>query len=248
MSIQRPLILGSCVSRDIFNFHDDEAYELVNYYARTSLISLMSPAPVASDIDVERIASPFQRRMVQYELSRNFRRHVGALNFDYMLLDFIDERHDILEIEDGVYMTLSHEFDQTGFINENPLLKDRTIQSGSTKFKILWYEALHDFLRLAEGLDFKSKILLNRVSWAKKLDSGETIPGTSEKYTDSNNALLEWMYALIEPALDSKQVLQVPQGYFVSSVSHRWGSSPFHYADQYYDYVMQLLERYRSRS
>lgn len=245
MSIQRPLVLGSCVSRDVFNYPEEGTYELANYYARTSLISLMSPAPVASEVSLDRITSPFQRRMVQYELLRDFRRCVGTLDFDYLLLDLIDERHDVLEIEPGVYVTLSQEFDQTGFLRENPLLNERVITSGSTKFRVLWYQALLDFLTLAERLGFKSRILLNRVYWAKTLDSGMPIPGTSELYTDSNNSVLEWMYALMEAKLDFDQVLRVPENLLVSSVGHRWGSSPFHYADQYYEYIMHLLERHK---
>lgn len=243
MSIQRPLILGSCVSRDIFNYYDDDTFELVDYYARTSLISLMGPAPVAPAIEFSRIGSPFQRRMVERDIARHFRQRVARLEFDYLLLDFVDERYDVLEIEPGTYVTVSQEFVQTNFLKDNPLLSECIIASGSIKFKILWYEALRSFLKLADAFGFKSRILLNRVSWAKALDNGETIPGTSEMYTDKNNELLAWMYALVEAELDSQQILQIPQSLFVSTVDHRWGSSPFHYADAYYDYMSNVLER-----
>lgn len=203
----------------------------------------MSPPPVASEISFEGIDSPFQRRMVEREMSRHFCRRVSGLDFDYLLLDFIDERYDVMEIEPGVYVTLSQEFAQTNFLKDNPLVHERIIPSGSTRFKVLWHEALRAFLMLADGFDFKSRIFVNRVSWAKTLDDGETIPGTSERYTDKNNELLDWMYALIEPELNFNQILRIPQKLFVSSGNHRWGSSPFHYADRYYDYTRNLLER-----
>lgn len=243
MAVQRPLILGSSVSRDVFNFYAPNTFQLVDYYAGTSLISLMSPPPVASEIALDGIASSFQRRMVERDISRHFRRRIAGLDFEYLLLDFIDERHDVLEIEPGVYVSLSQEFGHTNFLQDNPWLNERIISSGSTKFKVLWHEALRAFLLLADGFNFKSKILLNRVSWAKTLEDGETIPGTSELYTDKNNELLDWMYALIEPELDAKQILRIPHELFVSTGTHRWGSSPFHYADPYYGYTKNLLQR-----
>ena len=51
----RVAILGSCVSRDIFNLPDAQArFEVVDYYARSSLASLVS-RPWASPLPLERI-------------------------------------------------------------------------------------------------------------------------------------------------------------------------------------------------
>ncbi|WP_418606330.1 DUF6270 domain-containing protein [Georgenia sp. SUBG003] len=62
----RALLYGSCVSRDAFQ-HLGGGYELLQYVARQSLISAMSPAAVLPA--QPSLVSPFQERMVRDDVA-----------------------------------------------------------------------------------------------------------------------------------------------------------------------------------
>jgi hypothetical protein len=236
--MQKPLIIGSCVSRDIYNYYAESEFKIAEYYARTSLVSLMSPRPSSAfSVALDRIASPFQRRVVGLELSRDLRHKLHLLDFDYILMDLIDERHDILEVEAGVYVTLTQEFRATGYLEDNPLASRHVVACGSTRHKLLWLEALRRFVDLCASNGVKDKIIVNRTFWATELANGQQIPGTSVGYTELHNCLLEWMYHMIEPMLEPRQFLPLPKALLVSTLDHRWGPSPFHYDDAYYNYL-----------
>lgn len=244
--MERPLILGSCVSRDIYNYYDESEFRIAEYYARTSFISLMSPPPSVK-VDLDKIASSFQRRVVGYELSRDMLRRVPVMEFDYLLIDLIDERHNILEIEPGVFVTLTKEFRDTGYLDNNPQTLESVIECGSLRHKILWYQALERFLLICEESGVRDKIVLNRTFWADRLVTGETIPGTSEGYTARHNQVLLWMYSMLETRLNPQQILRVPTAHQVSDLGHRWGPSPFHYHDGYYRYLKARLNSLQVR-
>jgi hypothetical protein len=103
----RLLILGSCVSRDIFEFCEAGDFEIVEYFARTGLASL-SAAPAVDQAALDQIISPFQRRVVGYDMDKSFWQKLESLSFDLLLLDFIDDRFDLLRTKDGGLLTLSN--------------------------------------------------------------------------------------------------------------------------------------------
>lgn len=54
------LIFGSCVTRDILNFDEAKAINMVDYFALSSLASAFHEQPVV-DSYTEMLHSPFQR-------------------------------------------------------------------------------------------------------------------------------------------------------------------------------------------
>lgn len=241
--MERALILGSCISRDIYNYYEEPDFRIAEYYARTSLISLMSPPPSEGvNVALDRISSPFQRRVVGYELSRDLLTRLPSIEFDYLLMDLIDERHDILEVEPGVYVTLTREFMETGYLDDNPATGKSVIQCGSVQHRVLWFDAMRRFMNFCEETGIKDRIVVNRSFWAMELSSGGVIPGTSATFTTKHNQILEWMYHMLEPMLQARQMLRVPSAHRVSDLAHRWGPSPFHYHDGYYLFLKARLQ------
>ena len=53
-------ILGSCVTRDIFNFDREKRFQLVDYTARSSIASAFSDTPF-TNVEYSNIESLFQR-------------------------------------------------------------------------------------------------------------------------------------------------------------------------------------------
>ena len=141
----RLLILGSCVSRDIFEFCDASDFEIVEYFARTGLASL-NGAPAIDQVALDQIISPFQRRVVSYDMDKSFWTKLESLSFDLLLLDFIDDRFDLMRTKDGGLFTLSNEY--VSAAGQPP--RRRRIASTSKEKRRLW---LAGWQRLLTELD-----------------------------------------------------------------------------------------------
>lgn len=55
-------IFGSCVSRDVFNFDEENKFNIIDCFARSSFASIYTSP---SDIPVSVLESSFQNRQVQ---------------------------------------------------------------------------------------------------------------------------------------------------------------------------------------
>jgi len=108
-------IFGSCVTRDVLEHHAQAEYRLtlMSYISRQSLVSAMSP-PVSCDEEDVLLDSPFQRRMVLSDLRKDAFEMLKQDKSRYMIIDFIDERFDLLRV-DKSYVTASNECIASGF-------------------------------------------------------------------------------------------------------------------------------------
>ena len=82
-------IHGSCVSRDLAEFH---GYEVTHYQARSSMCSKIGGKIDYDSMLLNSIKTNFQRRMVEWDLGK---RPFTSLNSDFVLIDLIDERFDV---------------------------------------------------------------------------------------------------------------------------------------------------------
>lgn len=154
------LIFGSCVSRDIFNFDTTDQVRLVDYYARSSLASAFCPLTREENLS-HRIVSPFQRRIVKADLDRSFREQLACLDFDVLLIDFIDERFDLFVTDDGHVITLSNELLSTGFAPASE--RGTVIRSGSEPFFDLWQAGWKSFMDTLDRHGQRDKVKINQV-------------------------------------------------------------------------------------
>jgi len=106
----RVLVFESCVSRDPFGdlINPSHMFSLIDYYARSSFASL-SGKPLSEHLDLSMIESPFQRRMVERDLSKTFL-DLDLNEVDLIIIDFIDDRFPLIELEHGALCTVSDEF------------------------------------------------------------------------------------------------------------------------------------------
>lgn len=118
----RLLIWGSCVTRDCFaedicGHESISRYEIDKYFARSSLVSQLSrPVLLKGEI---RLSSLFQKRMVADDFEKQFFPYLNKVkeDIDYLLLDFIDERFDIIALSDS-YVTYSGELAASGLLKK----------------------------------------------------------------------------------------------------------------------------------
>lgn len=235
------MLHGSCVSRDILDFDKEESIKLVSYSARSSLATLGSENVSKSIPDhyynaLNNIDSNFQRRMVASDFSNKFIQSIANNNCELLLIDLIDERFHLAKIKNKS-VTRSSEFLKSG------IKPDRLIDTYSEEYLEEWYKGVdHLFSKIDEifGLDF---IRINKVYWATvATESIDTDKLVANNATEKNNDKLDLMYKYIERNLPSKCIIDIPKSLLVADSSHKWGLAPFHYIDDYYETVLNILK------
>lgn len=223
-------VLGSCVSRDIWSVNGtSEALELAGYIARTSLGSAFGtiPAPRGIAAKARLIESGFQRRMVIADLDKQASNILQTTPFDYVLLDFIDERFDLTRFPgwppEAVY-TLSAEFRRLGRVPGATL-----IRSGSQAHLDAWHRGLSVLVETVG----RERLILNRAFWATHTTDGELLG--DEWAVTPHNAYLQKLYGLAE-ASGLKHFVDYPPK-VRADPAHRWGLAPFHYEASLYQHV-----------
>lgn len=233
------LILGSCVSRDIFRVMEDEDCKLAAYYGRSSFASAFCPAKV-KDTWSSNITSAFQARMVSADLNKKWPGIVRNTEFDVLLVDLIDERFHLGGFSNGALCTLSNELRSSGF--DRKVARARGIQTGSDEHYELWTRGWTSFIELLDSLGKKQCVLLNVVKWAEAASDG-SVPawGYTPEQISAANLYLEKLYSRAAVDLDYSQIMRVGSECLVGDLEHKWGVAPFHYVGSYYINARNLI-------
>lgn len=175
-------VMGSCVSRDVFDYLKTP---LAGYRARFSYSTLHLPS-VFCDKDLLALnPSPFQRRMVEGDLSKT---NVGLAQLaagSTILVDFIDERLPLSRAYCSAY-TESPEYVATGLMRGKKSI-DVFSESYFREFEKGWV-----FFSLA----LSHKILLvNQVYWATHSLEGTLLP--DQNLIAKQNSKLQRLYEIV---------------------------------------------------
>lgn len=235
-------IFGSCVSRDLFRLFPNQL-TLESYFARSSLVSLMSRATSIKETDIH-LNSSFQRRMVMYDFNKEFRMKIQNEKLDYLLIDFIDERCNLLRIENGGFVTLSSELQKSGLVESGRYNFKLHRRVNNERINELWFNACRQFISLLKNNISSEKVILHKAYWATKYKNKENIicefPEAQMESIRVNNEILERYYSFFEQEFKGIKVIELEKEEYMADESHEWGLSPFHYN---YDYYLKVMER-----
>ncbi len=228
------IILGSCVTRDVFRI-DRIGVEVVDYFARTSIKSLISPPLIVDNNEIS-LESEFQKRMVVRDFSKDFWRVLIDQKFDLLLIDFIDERFNLFNYKDSI-ITKSNELIQSGFIsrhqNEVREVLRRSIGASECRSDLIQFSK-----RMSQAVP-PEKIVLIKAFWAEKFvnQSGELMffdkrtKFSLEQIRMANESLRTYYDDFVE----FNPKCQIVEGIEpFADWKHVWGLSPFHYQDDWY--------------
>lgn len=225
-------ILGSCVTRDAFEFNKKD-YEILSYFARTSIISLYSNRLNMNQEDIK-LSSSFQKKMVYFDLTKKFTNYINNTKSDFLIIDLIDERFRKANVLDSI-ITYSNEF-------KNSKLNYKFSFISQNNIKKLWFEKAQDFI-----IDLRkynpSKIVLHKAYWKESYldENNNIISFDNQGQIKENNALLYSFYSYIENLLDDEGINVIEIAGYHADSKHKWGISPFHYEDAYYNEFMKKL-------
>lgn len=225
-------ILGSCVTRDAFNYTN--TFEVSSFIARTCINSIVSNS-LDIDIDVLGLISKFQARNVYYDLNKVVKSNTDILDGEYLIMDFIDERFQQLKVGNSI-ITYSSELNKSKFLENNVY--------ETVEFDInMWHRDLILFRDIILKRFSSDKIILHKIFLCDKyIDKNrEVVKFNNDKlaYIDKFNKKLERMYEVFLEVFENVKVIYLENDYLANE-NHRWGLAPFHYDK---NYNMDFLEK-----
>jgi hypothetical protein len=236
-------IFGSCVSRDPFSFLQVTGWPIAPYIARQSFTGIADP-PLAFDPMWYKKLKAFEARCIASDLSKTALRILAARKPAVLIVDFIDERFDLLRIGDTRVSDTRH-MRQPGFRQryENrwssiPRLSDETTE--------LWKKGAELFLKDAVEIVGEENLIVHEATWAPALRMPDgTLEPFDEPYRSlipRHNALLERYFAHMHTLVPKAKTIRVAQQNVLADPEHRWSREPFHYVHEYY---ADFMERFR---
>ncbi|GIL34735.1 hypothetical protein PDTK01_08110 [Phycicoccus sp. DTK01] len=229
----RTFIYGSCVSRDTFEFLRPGGYALLDYVARTSLVSAFAPSGLA-DVGTVETTSSFQRRMLESDWRGGLvpLLESRADQVDVLLWDLCDERLGLRDLGEGRYLTRSVDLISTGVDGR---LKDRSVvlELGDPAHRAVWDDALGRWRELLGGLGLLDRVVLLAPPWAVEAGDGTPSPTSFGRTAQEANALFAG-YVDAAAEVIGCPVVTGDEGAVRSDPGHQWGFAPFHYAAETY--------------
>ncbi|MBS0368533.1 MAG: hypothetical protein JSS57_04945 [Proteobacteria bacterium] len=237
----RILIIGSCVTRDIFDQAAFKYFDLVRYVARSSL----APASSADcrgvvSIPPEKLTPALQHRMVEMDMQHDLVSLLEADQYDYLIYDAIDERFDVFIDDRGARCTLSNEVLATGF--DPTTCRGSVVHTALEQHLEMWRQAWSSFIALLRKTGKLHRLMINQVFGAEHcVDGSDFLPTYPQDGIRIANEYLRAIYAHMASDLSHVQFLNFESTYFVGDDGHRRGKNPFHFVASYYQVALERI-------
>jgi hypothetical protein len=237
-------IFGSCVTRDAFELSGEPRGEwtIAVYLARTTINSSLSPAPPIDRIAPTVERRPFEERCVAIDLLKLQFDTLAQHEFDYLLVDLIDERHSILVSGETclcysvpfVRTAQAHGIDTSRF-ERRGALDPRVVEATLSN--------IPRFMRRLGTIVPPERTILHEALWSECFLDGEEkvvqFPNRDEIH--AINEVLSTYYARIEADSAAIRTIRPRPEYRLGDAGHKWSLEPFHYTTAYYrDFMRQL--------
>lgn len=211
------------------------------HFCFSSLISICSDV-LEMDVSHE---NSFRQVQIQQEMESSLLYALTGVDEKTLLfLDILEERFDVLELGQGVYMTESDAFRES---NLNGLDYARRIKSGSDEHMALWRQACDKFAGILKKYVSPEQIVLvkNRMSCTYgNFEQKQMYEGARE--LERINQMLEAMEAYFIEHIQGITVLDIDEEYSFTDDMFKWGCRP-EYANsaQYLNIGLKIFkERY----
>ncbi|MEH6938047.1 DUF6270 domain-containing protein [Bacillus sp. JJ664] len=230
-------ILGSCVTRDAFNSCID-LYEISNYFARTSIMSLVSKSMIIDEAKIN-LSSSFQIKCIKHDFEKDFFNIIEHNSTDYLIIDFIDERFNLLKWNESIF-TKSNELITSGLSEHYAFLEMERNES----LLPVWEESAKLFFNELFNHIPANRVIIHKCFWKSKYvdENGEIREFTNQlNHIERQNKFLNYYYEFIECNFPEMKVIDMRTEEIYCTANHRWGLSPYHFEDQYYSIFLQKL-------
>ena len=241
-------VLGSCVTRDIWTALKRPTASLA-YFARTSVATLTSPPVPMVEDELMLLSSPWQRRAVLWDASREALRWIERKRPEVLFLDFIDDRFDLIDTGEGLLLD-SAELHNTKIVPTR-FEGARRIDRLSDECEQIWRDGFDSCLARIRAVSPDTRIVLHRAwfqetiaypdrteRWPQRIWVG---PGRQAPLAELNRVMRSY-YEHVQKRLPGVDVLEPGPEHQASAHQHRWNKHPVHYVDSYYAACWEQIE------
>lgn len=235
----RIAIYGSCVTRDAFEVRP-HPHTIVGYFARSSMISQCA-APIAlAPEDLGDTVKEWGRRIVAADLEKTIVERIAAAEPDLVIIDLIDERLPLLRVG-GSLLTVS------SYAMETPLVQG--LAADGTRLGATATARNTEFLRTAPMVMARllevvgpERILLHRAMYSMRVQGRGRFDGAVRASSRRMNRRLGPWYDAVARASGCRE-FRPPRRARIADPGHKWGLSPFHYVQPYYERLLDEVDR-----
>lgn len=237
-------IIGSCVTRDLFDFEIEETsqFNVSLYLSRSNMASMVGESFKELIFPDKTKIKKFDDRRFIVDLNKEHFNLIKSHEWDALIIDLIDERHAMYLLDNKI---LTYTKSSKEYINEHLKLNEgggRLIQPLSDEMIDMTEKALVKIKEFIEIIARGRPVFVHRAKYATHfLSQGRKMefePDILNKVHRWNN-FLNKCYDLL---LDSKFIdLSVSEENILSGGDHKWDLTPFHYDKNYYIELSKLL-------
>lgn len=208
-------------------------------YSNCSLISLFSD-PVELPDDMILPHNPYRAEMLVSDFDKRFVLSDGIdKQVDYLIIDFLEERFDIVETEKG-YLTYSDSMTDSNYVPE------RVVDRLSADLVLNWNEKCLRFISHLRKCFSESTIIIVESYLA---DSFQNENGDLIKFDSSYNKLAQMneilfhCYDFFKTNMPEIKVISHPDSMKYCECRHKHGVFPWHFNQEYYNYLSKEIAK-----
>jgi hypothetical protein len=238
-------IMGSCDSRDIFRVYEEynfnSTYNINEYYARSSVISLVSKSTDYAESNIN-LQSNFKKKSLFRDLNKSFITDLENISsqLDFLVIDFMEERFDIIKTEE-TFITRSWEFRESNLQSE---LFYTLIDRFDTDLEKIWEKCCLIFIEHLRKYFKPNQIILNKVGMVDKyIKNNDVNMFDNHEHIQKFNKLLDHYNTFFQENFPGIHVISGSRINWFCDSNHLWGCFPYHFNDEYY---LELEEQIRN--
>lgn len=235
--MRRVFLFGGCVTRDSFAYLGDD-FSIADYVARQSLVSSGHP-PLKIDEVLTELSSNFQQRQLRGDVASSLfpklRQH--ARSSDALIFDLVVERFGVRQIGKS-FVTLSNELAKSGLGKTlgggNPI-----VRFGSEKHLSLWKTSAEKMVNILKRADALERTIVFDTPWASVTRHGAEVPRFRDFSSRQMNEIYRPYYAHLRDL--GIRVEQFPEDVVYADEKHQWGTAPYHYVAEAYEWMAEQV-------
>ncbi|HEY9032259.1 MAG TPA: DUF6270 domain-containing protein [Kangiella sp.] len=214
------LTVGSSLSKGVFDFVSKEeslVYQgsILNCSLASFKLKPLKPLKIKS-------LPTSKQKILDIDCSKSLITKIKSYEYDYLLIDFIDERFDIFVSSSGRGCAITSSEQKSVLLKEDGLI----VKAFSDEAFDLWLKGWKKLLSELIKSNSYHKIIINEVYWEQGI---------------TENKFLKNIYKEVRKYIPSTQFISINKGEFSLDTQHPWGSGPIHFEKAFYESIHEKI-------
>ena len=245
-------ILGSCISRDVFNSHFVQNYkdyfELTADAQRTSIISLLQD-PLSIDkklIDIHPDTPKNKARtyFIDCDLKKNFLKKLMENDVDYLIIDnYFEAIFGILYVNNEIITNNFWDLPETEFYKNMPSKLTLKITENFDEFFCIWSKYCDLFFKFLDIYCPDIEVILNQARQTNQVMKSDGTCYIDDNFTRTKNEINPFLEKLDSYIIDNFNIKVIDFDYdnIYCDENHIWGLAAMHFTKNFHETIFEKL-------